>query len=102
MPVQATDKIQCQTPSGGKPVRIDRWKYETIREAILAVLAEHQEIAFSQLSQNVRTRLDADTINRLGSISWYVTTVKLHLETQGEIARAPGSGPQRLQLRNSS
>jgi hypothetical protein len=33
-----------------------------------------------------------------GSISWYVTTVKLDLEARGLIARVPGSHPQRLRM----
>jgi len=33
-----------------------------------------------------------------GSISWYVTTVKLDAEARGLIQRVPKSRPQRLRL----
>jgi hypothetical protein len=33
-----------------------------------------------------------------GSVSWYVTTVKLDLETRGVVERVPGQKPQRLRL----
>jgi len=33
-----------------------------------------------------------------GSISWYVTTVKLDMEARGEIERVPDSNPQQLRL----
>ena len=33
-----------------------------------------------------------------GSVSWYVTTVKLDLEARGVIVRVPKARPQRLRL----
>ena len=36
-----------------------------------------------------------------GSITWYVTTVKLDLEARGLIERIPRSSPQRLRLVNA-
>jgi hypothetical protein len=76
-------------------VNIDRIKYHVIREAILETIRDRDGITFSELTQAVRDRIE-DHFD--GSVSWYVTTVKLDLEARALIVRAPGSGPQRLHL----
>ena len=53
--------------------------------------------AFSGLADAVRDRLTADILDRLGSVGWHVTTVKLNMEVEGELRRLPGA-PQRLVL----
>ena len=96
------DKVLCQTPTPGKqPTRIARWKYDALRTAILAsVPADNQGVKFSQLSELVEDQLSADDLEKLGSVSWYTTTVKLDLEVKGEIERLPDSKPQRLRRMN--
>jgi hypothetical protein len=91
-------KVVCETPTPGKkPTRIDRWKYELVRAAILdAVPAGDQCIEFRELPALVSARIPAEERGRLGSVSWYTTTVKLDLEVRGELERIPGSKPQRI------
>lgn len=89
------EKIQTLHPAGKQGVNISREKYDTIREAILSVLTEHTEIPFQELPQAVERHLTDDFD---GSISWYVTTVKLDLEARGLIVRVPKASPQRLRL----
>ena len=89
------DRIMTLHPQGKQGVRIDRAKYDVIRDAILAVLREGGDVRFGGLADTVRDRL-ASAFD--GSVSWYVTTVKLDLEARGEIERVPGSRPQRLRL----
>jgi hypothetical protein len=76
-------------------VRIERQKYETIKDAILAAIARARELPFSQLADAVEARLSAPFE---GSIGWYTTTVKLDLEARGFIERVPGKQPQHLRL----
>ncbi|GAB4184614.1 MAG: hypothetical protein Tsb002_07780 [Wenzhouxiangellaceae bacterium] len=40
--------------------------------------------------------LSADEKQRLGSLAWHVTTVKLDLEVKGLIWRVPHQSPQQL------
>ena len=96
------DKVLCQTPNPGKqPTRIDQWKYDVVRSAILASMpADEQGVEFSQLPELVAGHLSAGDLERLGSVSWYTTTVKLDLEVKGEIERLPDSKPQRLRRMN--
>jgi hypothetical protein len=91
-------KVVCETPTPGKkPTRIARWKYEVVRSAILnAVPAGDQGVESRELPDLVRARIPAEELDRLGSVSWYTTTVKLDLEVKGELERVPGSTPQRL------
>ena len=92
------DKVECHTPSPGKqPTRIDRWKYDVVRQAILKVVPRRGPgLLFSELAGKVQTALAPEQLADLGSVSWYTTTVKLDLEVQGEIHRVEGAGPQRL------
>jgi hypothetical protein len=79
-----------------KGVNISRAKYDMIRQAILNAVRSQGTISYkglvSLIDYNLRNRFE-------GSISWYVTTVKLDLEARGEIERIPGSGEQKLRLK---
>lgn len=86
-------------PAGKTGVNIDKRKYDTVRGAILQSLQEHGTLTFGDLTAEVRRRLEGTFA---GSISWYVTTVKLDLEARGEVLRVPKSSPQRLVLSLSS
>jgi len=92
------DKITCHTPTPGKkPTRIDAWKYHCVRAAILAVVpAEGEGVAFKDLPGLVAAQLSAAHRADLGSVSWYTVSVKLHMETLGELKRVEGAKPQRL------
>ena len=94
------DKITCYTPTKGRTgsTRIPRWKYDCIRRAILDELTESEDgqVIFSNLAQSVSNRLTSNQLAKLGSVNWHVTTVKLNMETEGEIERVPRLKPQRL------
>lgn len=92
------ERVSCQTPSAGKQsASIQRWKYDTVRRAILqAVSGTGDGLAFKDLPGEVARALSAEERSRLGSVSWYTTVVKLDLEVKGELRRVPGARPQRL------
>jgi hypothetical protein len=89
------EKILTLHPDGKQGVNISKEKYETIRQAILSILGEQRETLFKDLAAEVERNLEKDFD---GSISWYVTTVKLDLEARGLIFRVPKNSPQRLRL----
>ena len=89
------EKILTLHPDGKQGVNISKEKYETIRQAILSIIEEQKETLFKDLPAEVERKLEKDFD---GSISWYVTTVKLDLEARGLIFRVPKSSPQRLRL----
>ena len=89
------EKILTLHPQGKTGVNVSRQKYDVIRQAILDVLQAQEEVTFKDLTESVRRRLEGSFD---GSISWYVTTVKLDLEARTLIERIPGSSPQRLRL----
>jgi hypothetical protein len=87
------ERILTLHPQAGKSgVNISREKYNAMRHAILKAL-EKNTLTFRELEQAVSAQL-AGSFD--GSISWYVTTVKLDLEARGEIERVPGSSPQQI------
>jgi len=92
------DKVSCRTPTPGKqPTAIPAWKFERVREAILAVVPDEEPgLAFQELTQAVADQLSDEDRDGLGSVGWHTTTVKLELEVRGELRRLEGPGPQRL------
>ena len=98
--MSSDDKVVCQTPTPGKqPTRIERWKYDLVHSAILAVIpADDQGVEFRELPGLVEKHLDPADLEKLGSVSWYTTTVKLDMEVKRELEKIPGSKPQRLRL----
>ena len=93
-----TERILTLHPDSQKAgVNIDQGKYEVIKAAILEVVGAAPEVSFSELRGSVRKVLGD---NFTGSVSWYVTTVKLDLEARGLIERVPGKKPQHLRLKN--
>ncbi len=89
------EKILTLHPDGKQGVNISSEKYDIIRQAILSVLGEQKETRFKDLPAEVEQKLESSFD---GSISWYVTTVKLDLEARGLIIRVAKSSPQRLRL----
>ena len=97
-PQEADERVACETPTPGKQsTRIEKWKYDAVRRAILeAVPAAGEGVAFRELPDRVEPLLTDSEKAELGSIGWYTTTVKLDLEVKGEIKRVSGASPQRL------
>ena len=89
------DTIRTLHPEKKQGVKISRQKYEIIRKAILCVLESQKEITFMNLSRAVEKEVNG---NFEGSVTWYVTTVKLDLEARGQIKRVHHSRPQLVRL----
>lgn len=89
------DTIRTLHPQKKQGVNISREKYDTIHKAILAALRQNKEMPFMQLARAV----EKEVWGRFeGSVTWYVTTVKLDMEARGEIQRVPKSRPQLVRL----
>ena len=88
-----SNKILTKHPLGKSGRNIDRKKYDTLRNAILAALRKddltHTEL-FSRLNKSLKG-------NFSGNISWYGETVKLDLEAKKIIERT-ASKPQKYRL----
>lgn len=95
------DRIACRTPTPGKrPTRIARHAFDAVRAAILRVVPRGGPgVPFRELPRRVAGALAPRDRAAIGSLSWYVTTVKLELEVRRELERVPGAVPQRLRRR---
>lgn len=89
------DKIRTLHPDKKQGVNINKEKYDVIRNAILCVLQTQKEMTFMNLSRAVEKEVNG---NFEGSVTWYVTTVKLDMEARGEIKRVTNSRPQLVKL----
>lgn len=76
-------------------VRIEKSKYELMRNAILKNLRAHGSMSFTRLGNLLEEQL-MKTFD--GSVMWYYTTVKLDLEARGEIRRVPNTKPQLIEI----
>lgn len=92
------EKILTLHPDGKQGVNISQAKYDAIRTAMLSAVGTQGEVRFKDLSAAVEANLQTPFE---GSISWYVTTVKLDLEARDLLERVPGSRPQRIRLKES-
>jgi hypothetical protein len=89
------DTIRTLHPDKKQGVKISKEKYEMICKAILSTLRTEKEMTFMNLSRAVERQVNG---NFEGSVTWYVTTVKLDLEARGMIKRVPNSRPQLVKL----
>lgn len=89
------DTIRTLHPKKKQGVNIRREKYEIIRNAILCVMQTEKEMSFMNLSRAVEKEVKGKFE---GSVTWYVTTVKLDMEARGELKRVPNSRPQLVRL----
>lgn len=88
-------KTVCRTPNASGTTRIPTWKFELMREAILAAVGD-DGVAFKDLKPAVAKLITDDDAQTLGSIGWHMTTVKLEMECAGDIRRVEGRSPQYL------
>jgi len=95
---KAIQRTVCRTPTPGKkPTAIPTWKYELVREAILASAPGSEPgVPANDLPEAVRGRLRAEDLEDLGSVVWHTTTVRLNMEVEGELRRVRGSRPLRV------
>ena len=89
------ERIRTLHPEKKQGVNISREKYDVIRSAILCVMKRQKEITFMKLSRAVEKEVNG---NFEGSVTWYVTAVKLDMEARGELKRVPHSRPQLVRL----
>jgi hypothetical protein len=87
--------IRTLHPEKKQGVKISKEKYDIIRKAILSTLHKQKEMTFMNLSRAVEKEINGMFD---GSVTWYVTTVKLDLEARGEVKRVPNSRPQLVKL----
>lgn len=70
--MKTDERIVCQTPTPGKTAkRIDAWKYDLVRKAILRILPRRGEgVLLADLPSLVEQRLSPSECERLGSVNW--------------------------------
>ena len=96
------EKVGCRTPAEGRDgvTNIPKWKFDVLHAGISTAIAEAgaEGLRFSDLKDAVRPKIDAGDLERLGSLGWHVTSVKLEMEVRGDVVRLDGKGPQRMVL----
>ena len=80
------ERILTMHPKGKTGVNILKRRYDIIKEFIIQTIQEHEEIAFSKLSDIAVEKLST-TFD--GKVIWYIVSVKLDLEAREIIERIP-------------
>jgi hypothetical protein len=94
--VTTEEYILTIRPEPGKQgVRIEKAKYDVVRNAILKNLHVHGTLSFTRLGNLLEEQLLKSFD---GSVLWYYTTVKLDMEARGEIRRVSNTEPQLIEL----
>jgi len=93
--MKTEEKILTLHPQGKKGVNISLKKYLAIKEFILNLLQNEQEITFEKMITLAEKELSA-TFD--GKVGWYVVSVKLDLEARKIIERIPKTSPHKLKL----
>ena len=97
------EKVLCRTPNkpdGGKPNHIDAWKFEAMEAAIRACLSDqaNDSMSFMALVRGIGAYLEPDVAAKIGSLSWYATTVLLEMEYRGHVLATKVNGTKTLSL----
>ncbi|MBO9456567.1 hypothetical protein J7376_16790 [Paracoccus sp. R12_1] len=92
-----TDKrIEVENPNTGRKERLDRAKYEAMRNALLPILPDVPPgLKVAKAKEALLPHLDQDLFPGGAKAGWWLKAVQLDLEAKGIIARAAGS-PVRL------
>lgn len=80
-------KIQLKHPAGKKAGRMDKLKYDTLKNYLLNSLKELGEASHTDLLQHITRDFKADKVKFTGSIEWHMEWVKLDLEARKVIKR---------------
>ena len=93
-----TPTVLARHPDPDKQgTRVRKDVYDAVTKALLAVIPKRKSgVAFQDLPRLVAPRVKDLDLPAKGSVSWYVTTLKLDLEARGRIERVPGVRPQHL------
>jgi len=93
----ATDELflTVQPDPAKQGVRIDKARYDRVREIILFNLQRYGPMTFTQLGALVEEELHETFPS---SVLWYYTLVKQDMESHGEICRVPNSRPQVIEI----
>ncbi len=75
--------------------RIEKEKYDLIRNSILEVLHKNGPTAANYLGDMIESKL---TKTFDGPVMWYYSTVKLDMEARREIRRVPNTSPQEIEI----
>ena len=66
------ERTPCRTPNAQGVTRIPSWKFTLVRDAILAVMAAHEEgVSFKDLRQLAQAEIAKDKLETLGSWGWH-------------------------------
>lgn len=85
--------IQLIHPAGRKAVRMDKEKYDSLRNSILKHLKTKGDSTHSEILLAVTEDFKKNNLNFEGSIEWHLEWVKLDLEARKEIIRTVDKSP---------
>lgn len=93
------EKIVTLHPQGKNGVRINKNRYDQIKDQIMHLLQEQGAMTYQDLNNTIVKKLK-DRFD--GKIPWYVVTVKLDLEARGIIERVKNTYPHKLRIKSTA
>jgi hypothetical protein len=92
------EKIQLLHPGGKKAVKMNKVKYDVIKEVVLNLLISKGECDHREILQALTEHFAGDVIKFDGSVEWHMEWVKLDLEARKEIKRTGNKFPVKYSI----
>lgn len=92
---ESEEKFMTLNLDGKKGVNILKRRYVMMKDSIITILKDKEEVTLTEL----RELVEADLAKKFdGRIGWYLMAVKLDLEAREVIKKVPKKTPQTLTL----
>ncbi len=86
MTIKSIAKIECLNPNTGRKMKINGKIYEPFSKVIYHTLKENKEgITYTDIVDGIKKCFQEERTVFVGSIGWYVITVKHDMEATGVI-----------------
>ena len=80
-------KIEIENSSTGHTTRVDRRKYEVVRDAFLTVLSKERGRTSAQIKEAILPLLPQELFPGGAKVGWWQKAVQLDLEAKGKVLR---------------
>lgn len=91
------DKIQLSHPAGKHAIKIDKQRYQLLKDALIKGLSGGA-LTHKELYQAVTNEFKRHNISFEGSVEWYMESVKLDLEAKSIIRRIKEKSKLKFEL----
>lgn len=91
-------KIQLKHPAGKKAVKMEKAKYDAIKEVLISQLKSNGASTHTEILKAINDDFKKNKVRFNGSVGWHMEWVKLDLESRKVIKRTANKPPLKFDL----